>query len=89
MPLRWAEPFGLVVVEAFASGTPVVAWRTGAMPELVVDGVNGFLVAGVDEAAAAVDRLADLDPFTIHKSARDRFSRSIMAARYASVYRSL
>ncbi|HKZ20904.1 MAG TPA: glycosyltransferase family 4 protein [Acidimicrobiia bacterium] len=86
MPLRWAEPFGLVVVEAFATGTPVVAWQAGAMPELVRDGVNGFLVAGVEEAEAAVERLADLDPATIRNSARERFSRSAMAAGYAGVY---
>ncbi len=89
MPLRWAEPFGLVVVEGFAAGTPVVAWRDGAMPELVLEGVNGFLVSGVEEASAAVERLGDLDPIAIHASARDRFSRSAMAAGYAAVYERL
>lgn len=89
MPLRWPEPFGLVVVEAFATGTPVVAWRAGAMDELVLDGRNGFLVEGVDQASAAVARLADLDPAVIRGSARERFSRSAMAAGYEKVYQGL
>jgi glycosyltransferase involved in cell wall biosynthesis len=89
MPLRWPEPFGLVVVEAFARGTPVIAWREGAMPELVTDGVNGFLVGGVDEASAAVARLGDLNPAVVRRSARDRFSRLAMAAGYVSVYQRL
>lgn len=89
MPLRWAEPFGLVVVEAFATGTPVVAWRAGAMPELILDGFNGFLVASVEEACAAVERLRDLEPIAIHASARDRFSRLAMAERYVTVYERL
>ena len=89
MPLRWAEPFGLVVVEAFATGTPVVAWREGAMEELVLDGVTGFLVAGVEEAGGAIERLPDLDPVMIRSSACNRFSRSAMAAGYARVYERL
>lgn len=89
MPLRWAEPFGLVVAEAFASGTPVVAWRLGAMEELIVEGVNGFLVDGVAEASAAVGKLADLEPGTIRGLAIDRFSRTAMASSYADVYRRL
>ena len=89
MPLRWAEPFGLVVVEAFATGTPVVAWRAGAMPELVIPGVNGFLVAGIEEACAAVEEVANLDPIAIRDSANDRFSRARMAKRYADVYERL
>ncbi|HEY3428312.1 MAG TPA: glycosyltransferase family 4 protein [Acidimicrobiia bacterium] len=89
MPLRWPEPFGLVVVEAFASGTPVVAWREGAMAELVMDAVNGFLVGGVDEASSAVERLSELNPVAVRRSARDRFSRSAMAAGYTAVYERL
>src|SRR5690606_6463924 len=54
MPLRWDEPFGLVVAEALAVGTPVIGWRRGALPELIQDGVTGFLVDNVEEATAAV-----------------------------------
>ncbi|MGH8957794.1 MAG: glycosyltransferase family 4 protein [Acidimicrobiia bacterium] len=89
MPLRWPEPFGLVVAEAFASGTPVIAWREGAMEELVLDAINGFLVGEVDEAVSAVERLSDLDPQAVRSSASGRFSRSAMAAGYEAVYQRL
>jgi glycosyltransferase involved in cell wall biosynthesis len=61
-PIRWAEPFGLVMTEAMACGTPVVAWRNGSVPEVVADGETGFIVSSVEEVAAAVDRVGDLDP---------------------------
>jgi glycosyltransferase involved in cell wall biosynthesis len=58
-PIQWAEPFGLVMTEAMACGTPVVAWRNGSVPEVVADGETGFIVESVQEMAAAVDRLDD------------------------------
>lgn len=61
MPLAWDEPFGLVVVESLASGTPVVGWRRGALPELIEDGVTGFLVEDVSGAVSAVKNLDGLD----------------------------
>jgi glycosyltransferase involved in cell wall biosynthesis len=61
-PIRWAEPFGLVMTEAMACGTPVVAWRNGSVPEVVADGETGVIVSSVEEVAAAVDRVGDLDP---------------------------
>nr|MBO2498721.1 glycosyltransferase family 4 protein [Acidimicrobiia bacterium] len=87
MPLRWDEPFGLVVVESLAVGTPVVAWRRGAMPELIDDGVTGFLVDGVDEAVAAVGRVGGLDRSTCRRAAERRFSYRDMAAGYVAAYR--
>jgi glycosyltransferase involved in cell wall biosynthesis len=57
-----AEPFGLVVIEAMANGTPVIAFRRGAVPEIVDDGVTGFIVDSVDEAVAAVSWATALDP---------------------------
>jgi glycosyltransferase involved in cell wall biosynthesis len=56
-PIQWPEPFGLVMTEAMAFGTPVVAWRNGSVPEVVADGETGFIVESVEEMAAAVDRL--------------------------------
>lgn len=89
MPLRWDEPFGLVVAESLACGTPVVAWKRGAMAELVDPGLTGFLVDGVDEAAAAVGWIEDLDRRDCRRVAEDRFAVATMAQRYIEVYRSV
>ncbi len=86
MPLRWDEPFGLVVVESLASGTPVVAWRRGAMPELIEDGVTGFLVDTVEEAAASVHRIGELDRGRCRNSAEERFDYTTMARGYVAAY---
>jgi glycosyltransferase involved in cell wall biosynthesis len=86
MPLLWDEPFGLVVVEALASGTPAVVWRRGAMPEIVEDGVTGFLVDDVEGAAAALKRLSALHRSDCVEAARSRFSDAAMASGYAAVY---
>ena len=61
-PIDWPEPFGLVVIEAMAVGTPVIVWKEGAMPEIVDEGVTGFVVDSIDEAVAAVPRLAAARP---------------------------
>ena len=61
MPIGWPEPFGLVVIEAMACGTPVIAFRFGSMPELIEPGVNGALVKSIDQAIAAVGALPALD----------------------------
>ena len=59
MPLRWHEPFGLVAVESLASGTPVIAWRMGALPEIIEDGVSGYLVDDVGEAVDSVELIGE------------------------------
>jgi glycosyltransferase involved in cell wall biosynthesis len=87
--IDFEEPFGFSVVEAMACGTPVVAYRRGSMPELVEDGVTGFLVDDVDGAVAAVDRVATLDRSAIRAAAVSRFDRRTMAAKYVDVYRSV
>ena len=88
VPLRWEEPFGLVMIEALLAGCPVIAFPRGAAPEIVDDGRNGFLVKGVREMAAALKRAGKLDRRAIQVSARERFSSARMAERYLEVYRS-
>ena len=86
MPLQWDEPFGLVVVESLASGTPVIAWRRGAMPEIIDDGVTGFIVDDVASAVEALSRVDDLSRAGCARVARARFDDATMAAAYANVY---
>jgi glycosyltransferase involved in cell wall biosynthesis len=83
----WPEPFGLVAIESMATGTPVIARRTGALVETVEDGVTGFLVDDVAEAVVAVERVADLDRGRIRELALERFSPTRMADEYEEAYR--
>jgi len=87
--INWCEPFGLVAVEAQASGTPLIATRFGALPEIVRDGETGFLVDTVDEAVQACARLASISPEACRDNVERRFSVDAMAAGYASVYERL
>ena len=89
MPLRWHEPFGLVAVESLASGTPVIAWRMGALPEVIEDGVSGYLVDDVGEAVDSVELIGSLDRAVCRTTAEARFSDIVMAANYSEVYRRL
>lgn len=88
-PINWCEPFGLVAVEAQASGTPIIATRYGALPEIVVQGRTGFIVDSVDEAVAAVSKLESIEPSVCRENAESRFSDDAMAKGYESVYRLL
>ncbi|HXG33524.1 MAG TPA: glycosyltransferase family 4 protein [Bryobacteraceae bacterium] len=88
-PIRFAEPFGLSVVEAMACGTPVIAFRRGSMPELLRDGETGFLVSGVEEAAEAVKRIPSLDRRRCRREAEGRFSSERMVEDYLRVYRKI
>lgn len=85
-PLQWEEPFGLVMVEAMACGTPVVALRRGAVPELVPHGEAGLVVDELDDMAQAVVDAEDLDPLTCRRVAEERFDLPVMAAGYEDVY---
>ncbi len=88
-PIAFAEPFGLAVVEAMAAGTPVVAYARGSMPEVVDEGVTGFLVHDAATAAAAVDRAVQLDRAAVRRLAEARFSANRMVADYVALYESL
>ena len=85
-PIDWPEPFGLVMIEAMACGTPVVAFGCGSVPEVVDHGVTGFLVASVDEAVDAVDRARMLDRRVVRETFERRFSVERMADDYDAVY---
>ncbi len=85
----WPEPFGLVAIESLATGTPVIARRAGALPELVEHGVDGFLVDDLTEAELAVELVPGLDRALIRRRALSRFSATRMADEYETVYRQL
>jgi glycosyltransferase involved in cell wall biosynthesis len=88
-PIDWPEPFGLVVIEAMACGTPVIAFRNGSVPELIDDEVSGFIVGNVVEAAAAVERVPVLRREICRQMFLERFTASRMAEGYIEVYRRL
>ncbi len=87
MPIRWEEPFGMVMVEALACGTPVIAFREGAACELVVDGTTGFLVDDEEEMAAAVERLALIDARACRAWVAEHCDVDVVAAAYEAAYR--
>lgn len=84
-PVRWEEPFGIVVAEALASGTPVIASRRGSLPELVTPDV-GFLCEDEEEFVEAVGRVAEIDPAACRRRAEERFDVDRMAADYLEMY---
>ncbi len=88
-PIDWPEPFGLVMIEAMACGTPVIAWRCGSTPEVVEDGVTGFIVNSDAEADRAVAHALRLDRGAIRDRFEERFSSRAMANRYVTLYRQL
>jgi len=88
-PINWAEPFGLVMIEAMACGTPIVAFRCGSVPEVMVDGVTGFIVDDVPGAVKAVGRVATLHRRECHHVFVDRFDSARMARDYLAIYRRL
>jgi glycosyltransferase involved in cell wall biosynthesis len=85
-PIDWPEPFGLVMIEAMACGTPVVAWGCGSVTEIIDPGVTGFIVNSEEEAAAAVLRAVALDRDLIHTVFERRFGATVMARNYLRLY---
>ena len=89
VPIDWPEPFGLVMIEAMACGTPVIAFNRGSVPEIIDDDVTGFIVEDQTGAIGAVDRLAQLSREKIRQRFEQRFTARRMAQDYLAVYRSL
>ncbi|MET9630463.1 glycosyltransferase family 4 protein [Lentzea sp. NPDC006480] len=88
-PIRWAEPFGIVMAEALACGTPVVALRRGSVPEVIVHGETGFVCDTPAELISGLLRVDSLSPLRCRSDARNRFDVDLMASRYESLYRSV
>jgi glycosyltransferase involved in cell wall biosynthesis len=88
-PISWPEPFGLVMIESMACGTPVIAFDSGSVPEILEDGLTGFVVKNVEEAALAVRRLDRLFRPSIRSRFEERFSVAAMAREYVKIYRNL
>jgi glycosyltransferase involved in cell wall biosynthesis len=88
-PVAWPEPFGLVMIEAMACGTPVLAYNRGSVPEIIDVGLTGFVVEDETSAISVVDRLSTLDRTAIRKQFETRFTARRMALDYLAVYRSL
>lgn len=88
-PIDWPEPFGLVMIEAMACGTPVVAFRRGSVPEIIEPGVTGFIVDSIDEAVRATERALLLDRRRCRQRFEQRFTAGRMARDYLSVYERL
>ena len=88
-PIDWPEPFGLVMIEAMAAGTPVIAWRNGSVPEIIEQGVTGVIVDSIDEAVEAVDHVIGLSRLAIREVFEARFTARRMANDYVAAYRKL
>lgn len=88
-PIQWSEPFGIVVAEALSCGTPVIAFRRGSTPELIVDGVSGFLCDTPDEMAVAVQKLSTLRRADCRRECEQKMSSDRMVREYLEIYREL
>jgi glycosyltransferase involved in cell wall biosynthesis len=86
-PIDWPEPFGLVMIEAMSCGTPCVAWRAGSVPEIIQEGINGFIVDSLDAAADAVHHAMSLDRRGVRAHFERRFSAERMTREYVEIYR--
>jgi glycosyltransferase involved in cell wall biosynthesis len=88
-PIDWPEPFGLVMIEAMACGTPVLAFRHGSVPEIIEDNVTGRIVSSIEEAPLALPEVIALDRRTVRRRFEERFTAARMAKDYVRVYRAL
>ena len=85
-PIDWPEPFGLAMVESMSCGTPVIAWPHGSVPEIVSDGLTGYIVDSIDAAVRALSRIPSLDRRHVARVARERFGARRMALEYLHLY---
>jgi len=88
-PINWPEPFGLVMIEAMACGTPVIAYRQGSVPEVIEDGRSGFIVSDIESALRAIDRLPEISRKQCRQCFEERFTSARMAQDYLEVYERL
>jgi glycosyltransferase involved in cell wall biosynthesis len=88
-PIAWREPFGLAMIEAMACGTPVIAFRNGSVPEIIDDGITGFVVDNEEQAVGAAKRLHQLDRARIRRVFEECFTARRMAENYLDIYRGL
>ena len=89
MPIEWPEPFGLVMVEALATGTPVIAFDRGSASEIVTDGETGFLVTNTEEMTSAIGRLGQIDPRVCRASVEANFALPRVLESYEAAYSTL
>jgi len=85
-PIQWGEPFGLVLVESMACGTPVIAFNKGAVPEIVVNGKTGFVVDSINAMIEAVNRIDSINPYDCREHVQDHFSITSMSGKYSELY---
>ena len=88
-PVDWPEPFGLAMIEAMACGTPVIGWRCGSVPEVIDEGITGFVVDSEREAVGALNPALSLDRSRVRRRFEERFSAERMARAYVEIYRSV
>jgi glycosyltransferase involved in cell wall biosynthesis len=88
-PIDWPEPFGLTMAESMATGTPVVAYRAGSTPEIVIDGVTGFVCDSMREMLEAVEKVGDLDRRACREHVERLFAPDVMVRGYEDVYAGL
>ena len=88
-PIQWPEPFGLVMIESLACGTPVIAMRQGSVPEVMEDGRSGFIVETADEMTEAAGRIAEIDPAECRRAVEERFGSDAFVAAHEAAYEEL
>ena len=88
-PIDWEEPFGIVLIEALACGTPVIGFNRGSVPEIITNGKTGYIVENIGEAVTALQRISEISRIECRKSFENRFSATIMAQNYLRLYETL
>jgi len=88
-PIQWGEPFGLVLVESMACGTPAIAFNRGAVPEIMMDGKTGFVVDSINDMIKAVEHIDSIDPYECRRHVQNHFSITNMAYKYSKLYKQI
>jgi len=89
MPIHWDEPFGIVMAEAMACGTPVIGFNRGAVPEVIINGINGFIASNASEAAGKINLLNQIDRALVRRHAENKFNFDIITQQYLTMYSAL